>query len=175
LFDWQYFPFAYPLKKYSSRDAGRAWLRQIEEFMLRTMIFATAAAALVGTIFTSTDAVARGGGGFHGGGLGGFHSRAFAGARRGGSNWHRTASRGSRFHDSGAHRGGSHHDGSHGTDRHGSDRRNAHADQGRWQRSSGFGEGHRSSNNAGDWHRSPGFGDSRHNASSADGEWHVDR
>jgi hypothetical protein len=152
---------------------------QIEEFMVRKVVIA-AAVVLVGTFFAWSNAVARGGGGFHGGAYGGsmgaFHSRAFFGARRGGSNWGQTASRGSRFHNSGSHHGGFHHDGSRGADRHGADHRNAHVDEGHWRQSPGFGgNGHKSSNNAGDWHRSPGFGDSRHNASNADGEWHVDR
>jgi hypothetical protein len=142
--------------------------------MVRKVVIAAAAAVLVGTFLGWSNAMARGGGshgGVHGGSMSAFHSRAFIGARRGGSNWGRTASRGSRFHNSGAH-----HDGSRGADRHGADRRNAHADQGHWRQSPGFGDnGHKSSNNAGEWHRSPGFGDSRHNASNADGEWHVDR
>ena len=126
------------------------------------------AAVLVVTFIARTDAMARGGGGFHNGSVGAFRAPGFIGARQSGSNWGGMVSRGFR-----PHAPGSQHGDSRGRNEHDADGRNGRSDE---HQSPGFGEtGRKSSNVVGEWHRSPGFGDSRRKASNADdGEWHVD-
>src|ERR1700731_299789 len=113
--------------------------------VLRAVI--AASAVLVGTFFAWTDAVARGGGGFHGGGIGAFHAPGSIAAWRGGTNWRGMPSRGFAFRGFGARNAGRS-----AMARHDGDSRSAHRDGGHWHRSPGFGDGsHKSSNLEGEW------------------------
>ena len=129
-----------------------------------------ATAFLVRIFFDGTDAVARGGGGFHSGGIGAFQARGFGAAWHGGSFWRGRAAHDFRFHAFDSHQGGSH-----GPTQHHPDGRFAHENDGHWHQTPNFGKGwHKASDIAGSWHRSPSFGDTRHSGSHGDGEWHIE-
>jgi hypothetical protein len=131
--------------------------------MFHKAIIAIAAAALVGTLVARTEAVARGGGSFHGGGIsdfraGGFFRPQSQRGRWGGAGWHGTSAR-----DGGRS----------GHDERGAYWRSGRSHAGDWQKSSGFGNhGHESSDFQGEWHKSSGFGSDGHESSGFQGEWH---
>ncbi len=160
-----------------------------DKIMVRRTVLA-ATAVLAAILLAQTDVAARGGGGFHMGGVGAFHARGFTGSWRGGWSWGRM---GSPFR-MGAHGSVFHGRGPRHTDRHdtghehhqiaGHDHHDAanHHDNGRhgdrdghWHQSAGFGDMRRvSSHMNGEWHRSAGFGDASHNSSGGQGVWHAE-
>ena len=106
--------------------------------MFHKAIIAIVAAALVGTLFARTEAVARGGGSIHGGGISNFRAGGFfrpqsQRGRWGGAGWHGTSARdGVRS----------------GHDERGADWRSGRSHAGDWQKSSGSettGTSHRTS------------------------------
>lgn len=126
----------------------------LEAQMFKRVIITLASVGLAGILFvrSDTDTEARGGGGFRGGGMSGFHSGGrFERPHRDEAHGERRDMRRDHSHHDGSHHDGSNHFGG----------RNAHGHTAR------FDDGH--------WHRSPGFGDNSNRSPNFDGQWHVDR
>jgi len=128
------------------------------------------AAFFVGIFFNGPDARARGGGGFHSGGISGFQARGFSVPPHSGSFSRGMASHDLRFHGFVSHPGGSHGPIQH----HHPDGQLARQNGSHWHLRPSFGKAGHKPSTFGSWHRSPSFGDSRHSDSHGDGEWHIE-
>jgi hypothetical protein len=104
------------------------------------------AVCLAGILFPWSESDARGGGGFRGGGMSGFHLGGPVGERHVGTNRDRR------------------------------DMHRTHGHQDDSQRfNERRGDSHFARSDFGHWHSSPGFGNKVHNSASFDGRWHIGR
>src|SRR5690349_8765832 len=166
--------------------------------MTLKILITVAAVFFAAIFFAHTDSMARGGGGFHGGGIG----RSF-GWGRGGSDMRGFGMHGPAAHDEGFrgregrhdfrfdHHGFEHHGGfEHGRGfehhgrfghrdhfdhhDHGHDRRFARWNDGHWHGARGFGGHDRNGPiQEGQWQRTPGLGDGASRVSDFQGQWHL--
>lgn len=131
-------------------------------------LMVVAVICLAEALLAGSRSLARGGGGFHGGGISAGHGGQMDGFSMHGPAMGRHP-RGADERDKYGHR-----DDRRDQFEHRHDHRYAHRDDHQWHRDYGFGDrGHDGPHPEGTWSRASGFGDSYRGQTTANGQWHV--